>query len=364
MNNIYINKLIKENDITFLQETMITEIRKMKEIIKNENDYYIYSIDAEKCEKQGRPRGGMTWIIRKNLNARVTHHSKRISQLTIGNIAIIGAHMIYYDGSKENNTNYEIDINHIIQIYKELKEKYETIIVGDFNAEIDRNNQIDVIFTKKLEENDLQCMDKKYIQKENKTFWKNNKDAWIDHVIASTTNDTIEQVTIDDDEDNLSDHLTMKVSATIEIGEEIQEKRRSKIHPKWKDAEYIIRYRRYLKEPLKRIVENIKTTDGMRKEEIEREIESIIENLHNTLRQGAEKATNISKKQKKHKRSNIWWNEEINRLHKKAIESYRSYKADGAKCVDKKKALKMAKADLRREQRKVMKQLKNNKINQ
>ena len=63
-NYLYAQKLMKENQIMFLSETWLSELKKtfLNDI---SGDYNVYSKSDFKINSKGRPFGGVGWIVNK-----------------------------------------------------------------------------------------------------------------------------------------------------------------------------------------------------------------------------------------------------------------------------------------------------------
>jgi hypothetical protein len=145
----YINEEIENHDIIFIQEHWLNEIE-----INNINDYIncenvkaelISSIDIVQ-QKQGRPHGGIGWLIKNSIKvSEIKHISKRISMLILNDrTCIIG---VYMQCNNNNITSYNEHLHDINQISGIIQNKENIsnclLIIGDFNADINRNNKFD-----------------------------------------------------------------------------------------------------------------------------------------------------------------------------------------------------------------------------
>ena len=68
-NTIYIKKLIDNNDICLFIEHWLDLYEKylLEDICSDHNIYFHSDYDKSKC-KNGRPYGGMCWVIKKSIN--------------------------------------------------------------------------------------------------------------------------------------------------------------------------------------------------------------------------------------------------------------------------------------------------------
>jgi virulence-associated protein VapD len=200
-----------------------------------------------KIRHKGRPFGGLLWIIDSEINkiAETFFISDKISccKLKQNNhhILIIG---IY---GECNDKLYSIQLNQITKIIREQNDNSKIMLMGDFNAAnirvnngYDKVNRIqrnitkvkypnDVKYLEFLNNNGLECLDLKFVQRSDHTFKMNEKKSHIDHVIIKSKDnwENIVQVNIITpnsipyidqwDAQNLSDHKPVEVTLNIDL---------------------------------------------------------------------------------------------------------------------------------------------------
>ena len=93
----YINELVNNHQIIFLQETMTNKINKLKAIIRNNHLFNFHFREATKLDMKSRGRysGGITFIANKNTESTCYFPTKRIGVLKSKNLAIIGVYMTF-----------------------------------------------------------------------------------------------------------------------------------------------------------------------------------------------------------------------------------------------------------------------------
>lgn len=158
-NQIYLNKLILDHDILCMQETWCTDNAQIDNVI-NIQGKKIYHKEAKKMSRNGRPSGGLGFIVNKNLRVYIKHISDRISLLKINNLLIININMIYDDGSKENNYTYENDLMLTQEIYdSNIINQMEIILIGDMNVDFIRPSHNMRSLVNFVNYNNLKCID-------------------------------------------------------------------------------------------------------------------------------------------------------------------------------------------------------------
>jgi len=95
----------------------------------------IYNRPASKIKKSGRYASGIGFVIDSNLKCQVNMKlSDRIATATIGNLMVIGVHLIHHDGSAKNELELENQLALIQTLIDSCSAKcIDYLIIGDFN---------------------------------------------------------------------------------------------------------------------------------------------------------------------------------------------------------------------------------------
>ncbi|RNA17696.1 RNA-directed DNA polymerase from mobile element jockey-like, partial [Brachionus plicatilis] len=169
------------------------------------------------ANNRGRKNGGIGWVISKRTNKHeVVFVNERMSVLKIGNHALIGVYLTYNDNSFENKIIKEQEFQVLTRMYKNLRDSYSVLILGDFNCDVKRSNSNDKLMNNWLKENKFVCQDilqEKFI---NYTYFKADAKSWIDHVVTHENNETIKNIKIIDSKWNCGDHLAIAGAVNVE----------------------------------------------------------------------------------------------------------------------------------------------------
>lgn len=343
-NKIYIEKLIENNDIVFIQEAWLDSHKKFDEIINPSKKYKTYFKTAmSEGKKRGRPHGGIGWIVNgeiKNFNCKFI--TKRISYIKVAETIIIGVYMHFEDGKSDTALNFENDLSIINTIYKKHCDDHEVIILGDFNTDLRRASKFEELLNNFLHENKLKCLDMLYLQKTEHTYFKATKKSWIDHVIGASLK-SIKQININDDEYNNGDHHALIMEINLKDFKNNTDRAPCKINKEkniklnWNDIKFKNYYHNKILDKLRGVInsgilneiKNIKC-----KSEMKTKLSNLINNIHSIMINTANEANKYTKEYNKnvHVKKRRWWNEEINILHKELMYAKKKYKETDFKC--------------------------------
>ncbi len=245
-----IKKCIYENDICFFIEHWLnTQEKYLFEEICNGDFHVVYHSDYDNTDglKKGRPQGGLCWVINKKcaLTAQV-FFNQYVSNVCIefenNKLDLFGVWLPYDNNSKERMCLYKSNIS-LIEAQLKLKKSTETILMGDFNADLSRGKRFDKLICRmctKLQLRDL--MDSEY------TYKKGEYTANIDHIFVRSGSGM--EVTGKVIKDNLdtSDHRPIQACIKCKPQEKFQKNFEKKTFHKfdWKNSEFIDRYKKNL----------------------------------------------------------------------------------------------------------------------
>ncbi|CAF0830680.1 unnamed protein product [Brachionus calyciflorus] len=128
------------NSIVCLQETWALNQTKIDNCIYTLNKK-IFSRSAKKDSDQGRPSGGIAFIVDKELKCTFIDLDERVNVLIVGNLAIINVYLTYFDASDRNKFEYTSQIELLSQtVQSQFNKGNEIVILGDFNTDPMKEN--------------------------------------------------------------------------------------------------------------------------------------------------------------------------------------------------------------------------------
>jgi hypothetical protein len=247
-NNIFIDKLIQTSNITFLCEHWLAE----------EEEYYCQHVSKEKNvlfhgsfslndKHKGRPHGGYLWAIDKDIKInKYEHFSKELSRVDLNveneNISIIGVWLQFDNNSSEALASFELNLSIISSIIDDnVNKNISTIVIGDFNADLNRKKRFDQLLVKFKDENLLSNDECKGYSYRNGQY-----ESKIDHIFVKHINERVclQNFMIVNDELSMSDHTALSAVIKIEndsINDSIKVERKMHVFD-WGNAEFIREY--------------------------------------------------------------------------------------------------------------------------
>jgi len=165
--------------------------------------------------KKGRPFGGVCWLFKKNISV-ISHEffNDAVSMIEVNictnsssnRLRIFGVWIPFDDGSNEKLAVFN-QVLSVIEMYSELDD-VPYIIMGDFNADLNRNKRYDVFLRDFIKNNNLECLELYLSNGEKKTYHKGNYSSTIDHIFVSKClKNSITSYQVVDDPINGSDHF-------------------------------------------------------------------------------------------------------------------------------------------------------------
>jgi hypothetical protein len=296
-NYLYAKKLILENEINYFCETwlgendknILYEINTNNKIILNKSDF---TIQPEK----GRPFGGQSWFINRDLNM-IEHKflNKHISYIIVEvkkqKYAFVGVYLPYDNGTRERFIEYESNLRLLEQliITWKLKNEYIVYMGGDFNADIYRDKRIDKIVNGFIQQNDLVLHDTLFTQQTYYTYENGSYKACLDHIMGYNNTKLESQCNIIDDPINTSDHRSIQLKLWLNdtdklLGTRLNESNKQstnkkiKIHP---DLENIETRRTYI-ELLNKNLDEIMNAEQIN---VNKDIHTLYNNTINVIKE-------------------------------------------------------------------------------
>jgi hypothetical protein len=345
-NYMYIEKLIKMNDIVFIQEHWLhnREIDKLDEYLNMEktNGYLDAEMQIENhCT--GRPYGGIGWLINKEIKPeKISFINHRISILKIQEWIILGVYMhANSNNSKRSFDEHMHDVQQLQSIIREFDFNTKILITGDFNSDLNRKSKFDRILQTMINEEGLVSVDQlKYGDKEGiHTFHgANNGKSWIDHVITRRQDiKFIYNLIINEDITNTSDHKAITIELeTIQTCEETKtnmEKPNTTNYKSidWTDTIIIEKYQDKLKRKINRKeLEKVKLNETTNRDTLQKEINAQLTQITEILIETTKELEMEIKDQKGYnkKTKKYWWNDKLQGIKNKMNELYYVHKSN------------------------------------
>lgn len=330
----YVNKLQKNSDIIYLQETWLAENENIDTFLNNSHKIYSKSSIPINYSK-GRPFGGCMWLINKNLKHKLNFITERISTVELDNIVIVGVYMRFNDKTYETIIEHENDIASIEEIIGKHHDK-SIAIIGDFNTDLRRKSRFDGCIKKMIEKNLLLAADKLYTQKTDHTFKFAKGKSWIDHVLANKRLCAhLAQVNIEEDEINTSDHkaVSFECKKKKEDTEGINvNNNKSKNGKKidWSSKFVCDEYERYVNEEIVKM--NIGRIIDADESNITSRLDEFIEGMNAALKKAVEKTGKYVSTKKRYIKKKRWWDEEMTYIKQQINAAYVRRKEANFEC--------------------------------
>ena len=191
--HLMIGELVNNYDIVFLVEHWLA--KEEEHLIKKTLDHkgnLIFMSDFELAEcRRGRPFGGLAWII--NDKYTITNHtrmSKQVSKVTLqigangeNNLVLFGVWLDFDDSTANSLGNFSENLLMLSEAIKGcLAENHDVILMGDWNADIQRGRRFDKRFRKFIIDNKVHVLGG--VQNEH-TYHNGDHTARIDYMLAT-----------------------------------------------------------------------------------------------------------------------------------------------------------------------------------
>ena len=215
-NTSMIKKCIYENDACFFIEHWLNSQEKFlfEDICKGEYNIFFHSdYDISEGPLRGRPHGGLCWVIHKRLNlTSQVLFNQNISKVSIevdnNKMNLYGVWFPYDDNTKERLCTFKSNIS-LINAQMKMHKAEETVVIGDFNADLERGKRFDLLLKKFVNKNHMYDGIghlKKY------TYKKGEYTAKLDHILLRDKSSlTVSSCSILDSLLDASDHKPIQV---------------------------------------------------------------------------------------------------------------------------------------------------------
>ena len=340
-NSIYIDTLIRNNDIIFICEHWLSNAEKCIVTKMAEPTHDLYFNVAEK-KYYGRPYGGNCFLVRKNIaeNILVLYEDHNILAIQLKtnhiNLIVIGVYLpSYHDNT--STENYINELNHISSIINTYIDESEIIIIGDFQAfptdiydGFKRNNTTRNNLSSPLklfiQENCLELVDITNGSGPKTTYQHKTlpHSSYIDHIaVLKETSLSITSCLVHDRTlHNMSDHqpVSLSIKQNPTYHDIVNKEYPNNNIPKyaWKDDNFLNTYNNEVSDRLDKIQIN------------DINIESSCNMINEILCESANKAFNICfSTRKKCSFSKKWWTPEISRTKQILSTHFNLWKEDG-----------------------------------
>jgi len=172
-NLIYSQFLAEISDLCYFNETWTypNDLNIIRDMANSSKKHYYHKSDM-KSKARGRPFGGQLWLINKKFTIIkcdfLCRHSSYVN-FSISNIEFlcIGLYLPFDNSKNKENSRatFELTLSRILALIEHHKEKnIPIILMGDFNADFNRNKRFDEILKKFIKENNMIILD--HINKE------------------------------------------------------------------------------------------------------------------------------------------------------------------------------------------------------
>ena len=356
-NMIYLSKLASVNECVYINEHWL--LKDEREILESlSNDHALYFESDMTCKPQkGRCYGGQAWLINKKIKIKeIDFINEYMSVVTFDNdlyqICIIGVHLPYNNNTKINKFLYESNLQLIKRMISLNNNKsIATYIIGDFNADLQRSNQIDKSLIKFIKDERLVSLHDFSVNKLNLfTYQNGTTKSCIDHILVSEDVNS-NNCLIDQDILNMSDHkaISLSISTERKIINKISDDKNIKIIktlPDLTNSEIKDEYHRLLDKNIDILMNEIDQVNEPNKQELD--------NIYNKFCNKVKTAYNDLSKETKiniRKKSLIWWTPEIKSIKNSIMELRKTIKSNIDINEDRTNRLKILKKRFRQNQR-------------
>ena len=167
-NLVYSQYIADISDLSYYSETWTypNDLPLIKKMASNSNNFFYHKSDM-KVRAKGRPFGGQLWLINRNFKIIecnfLCRHSSYVN-FSINNIEFlcIGLYLPFDDPKNKDNSKsiFQLTLSKILALIERHKDKnIPIILMGDFNADIHRNNRFDDILKKFINDNEMIVLD-------------------------------------------------------------------------------------------------------------------------------------------------------------------------------------------------------------
>jgi len=317
-NTGYINELAMQTNILFISETQSTSQLSVENIIYNDSKK-IFSKNAIKNKKSGRGSCGLAFLVDKNLKTKVNFISRRIGQLKLNNLCVIGVYLSANDNSQRSIIDLEAELELAFQtVQLRKKEGYNCLIIGDFNIDVSKTSPRSNLLLNLLNQHSYEISEKNFpisidytwqmVRKKKHSEEIEIVNSFVDHVLAPLNSKEIQFIDIINDPGNNSDHnfiqILYSLDSSIEMDDVFTKEKKAKTVYNWDDPEFVANFRNRTQQKLR--------TGALK--------------AHNELN-----LTIRSQKNSNRNKKNFWWSVEIKEIYANMKYHYVIYRDSGFK---------------------------------
>ena len=307
-NTAMIKKSIYENDICFFIEHWLnTQEKYLFEELCNGDFHIVFHSDYDNTDglKKGRPHGGLCWVINKKctLTAQV-FFNQYVSKICIeydNNILdVFGVWLPFDNNSKDRLCLYKSNIS-LLEAQIKLNKSTETILLGDFNADLTRAKRFDKLIVRMC--NKLKLIDVTDQKTPEYTYKKGEYSAKIDHIFVKCDSCLDMSGKIINDILDTSDHKPVQVC--IELKKQVNKKEhivpeKNNFHKfDWNNNELVVIYKKNVKKMLEKKEFHALANNLNFKEIIDEKISLLTKCLVKCVRQAEQELNGIYKSKSK-----------------------------------------------------------------
>jgi hypothetical protein len=329
----YVRILQERADLIFLQETWLREEENI-DFAVNASEFALHSKAASTRlgTNQGRPSGGIMWLLKKSLNKpKVKFISDRISTVEFDDILLIGVYLRFDDNSLETLVEHQNDMDRIGELVEGSVGR-RVAVVGDFNSDLrrKRKTKFDKVLKTLIEENRLTAIDHLFTQPIDFTFRSHNKKSWIDHILVnSKLAMSVIEVNIIDEAINVSDHRSIEFEFSCDLTiHQLTKVRKRKLKPDWDNNQFRVQYESNLNELLANV--NTKSLICATKQNVVMMLDEFTNNMNSSIRQAVERTqvdfSHPKRNTTRHCKRKKWWDEEMEYIKQQVNAAYLRYK--------------------------------------
>jgi hypothetical protein len=341
-NNVFIQDKINQIDVCYLTELWLHSGEQYildTMFCNNYNIHFQSDMSIADSYKKGRPFGGKCWLIKKDLKINKCEFiNQQISYVNIStaqdsSIIIIGVYLQFDNNTTERFNEFISNLQLISTIIEDNNDK-PVYIMGDFNADLERNKRFDNELRKFID-NGLTALEYQYPQNTNITYYNEDYSSHIDHCLSNEigAKSTI-KCKIIKDETNTSDHNPILTTiAILKTDVELNNKTKRFHQFNWQDNDFLNTYNEYVLRLTNDIT--LTTNENDNAEDIKTKTTDTLKQLTKALLKAARKAeialnkkhNQMKKKSPKHYHAiKQTWCQELVNVHVKMVEWHKKYK--------------------------------------
>ena len=209
----FLQLLINQNDFIFLCETWLLDYESEKYLnsLSSTHDF-LHKSDMNIAPLKGRPYGGRTFIIKKHINVKnynfINKHLAFITlELNKKKFTFISVYLPFDNNTNLNFTEFQSSLQIILELFLFYSlNRHLVFIIGDFNADVTRNNRFDLLFKNFINNNELSLVSPSFNINEF-SYHNDHYKAKLDHcIISKSLTSPFIHCVYNDSVINLSDH--------------------------------------------------------------------------------------------------------------------------------------------------------------